>query len=519
MDKATTNGVHGTIVDSRIRNLIESTGGVPIGSFRQSNRKWYKFLCERGHERKRAVYYGIVSRIGPCRQCERDDQLAAVHKIAKEKNGRCLTVSLARLRTPVELECEQGHRWKNRATYVLQGKWCSECDGTVRRRVTIEKAKSIAAERGGECLSKELSSSRDDRLSWRCSEGHSWQATYHGVGHEGSWCPTCARKSRRIGIKQAHALAQRHGGKCLSDTCRDSREVLRWQCKNGHEWRLCYSALKTRGRFCLRCEPLSRRVRSEEEMLVWACEEAERRGGHCLSKKYDRREPYLEWECANGHRWVASCEEAIRRGSWCSECRETPHVDRRVSKSHIALRARMFDEAKEIAKDRGGKCLSTSYINNQAPLKWRCGEGHEWEAGFANVKQRGSWCPVCSRVRGSLKRLKAIADEAGGVLLSTEYKGAYHAYEWRCKSGHEFVRRLDAARGNFCIECREASLMIKRAKGCAEKRGGRFCSHQWAGPHGDHDWQCSAGHRFTESYDRVRSMGAWCPECGEGVGE
>ena len=48
-----------------------------------------------------------------------------------------------------------------------------------------------------------------------------------------------------------------------------------------------------------------------------------------------------------------------------------------------------------LAKQRGGQCLSDSYINTKTKLRWRCAKGHEWETTPASVKNAGSWCPVC----------------------------------------------------------------------------------------------------------------------------
>ena len=47
-----------------------------------------------------------------------------------------------------------------------------------------------------------------------------------------------------------------------------------------------------------------------------------------------------------------------------------------------------------IAAERGGKCLSTVYINARTHLDWMCSEGHPWKATPDNVT-RGTWCREC----------------------------------------------------------------------------------------------------------------------------
>lgn len=35
-----------------------------------------------------------------------------------------------------------------------------------------------------------------------------------------------------------------------------------------------------------------------------------------------------------------------------------------------------------LAEQRGGKCLAKKFIDDYAPLKWRCAKGHTWDAGY-----------------------------------------------------------------------------------------------------------------------------------------
>jgi len=62
-------------------------------------------------------------------------------------------------------------------------------------------------------------------------------------------------------------------------------------------------------------------------------------------------------------------------------------------KSNVKL---TLDEFKEIARDRGGKCLSNEYINVDTKLQWECKEGHMWWAKASHIKYRNQWCPACA---------------------------------------------------------------------------------------------------------------------------
>ena len=51
----------------------------------------------------------------------------------------------------------------------------------------------------------------------------------------------------------------------------------------------------------------------------------------------------------------------------------------------------------QIARDRGGKCLSKEYINARTHLEWMCAEGHRWKATPDSVKNKSAWCEKCYR--------------------------------------------------------------------------------------------------------------------------
>jgi hypothetical protein len=52
----------------------------------------------------------------------------------------------------------------------------------------------------------------------------------------------------------------------------------------------------------------------------------------------------------------------------------------------------------QLAQSKGGSCISTEYINSKKKLKWRCVNGHKWDATPHDIKQ-GAWCPICINER------------------------------------------------------------------------------------------------------------------------
>lgn len=53
-------------------------------------------------------------------------------------------------------------------------------------------------------------------------------------------------------------------------------------------------------------------------------------------------------------------------------------------------------DLKKAAKFRGGQCLSDNWDGNMyAPLKWKCAQGHKFNARPFTILKAGHWCPQC----------------------------------------------------------------------------------------------------------------------------
>lgn len=105
-------------------------------------------------------------------------------------------------------------------------------------------------------------------------------------------------------------------------------------------------------------------------------------------------------------------------------------------------------------------------------MKWRCAAGHVWKASPDNVRNRGSWCPQCSKKKKKLT-IEDMCDMAiakGGVCLSEVYVSSAEKLRWRCKVGHEFslspnnIRRAEDGRrkASWCPSCATSERLRKK---------------------------------------------------------
>ena len=305
------------------------------------------------------------------------------------------------------------------------------------RKLTIEQMQAIAKERGGKCLSKKYVN-QSTKLEWECAEGHRWKAVPDSIKHRQTWCPDCGGR-KRLTIKEMREIAKSRGGKCLSKKYVNQKTNLEWKCGKGHRWKATSTNVK-RGKWCSKCGT-RKGTRYKKRTIENMQEIAKSRGGKCLSKKYVNMQTNLEWECAEGHRWKSKPVNICNAGSWCAKC--------------AGILQLTIEEMQEIAKSRGGKCLSKKYVDSRTKLEWECAEGHRWKVSGHTVKS-GTWCPKCAGVlQLTIEQMQAIAKERGGKCLSKKYVNKKTKLEWECANGHRWKANSDNIEHNgaWCPEC------------------------------------------------------------------
>src|SRR5439155_12273117 len=139
---------------------------------------------------------------------------------------------------------------------------------------------------------------------------------------------------------------------------------------------------------------------------------------------YVDADTHLRWRCARGHEWTAPGHGVRTHGSWCPFC----------AKNRMSI-----EELRIVAELRGGECLSKRIEGAGHEYIWRCRMGHTFRAVLMSIVHQESWCPTCNKVaRGTLKRMRDVARARGGECLSVRYVSSTSELLWRCREGHEW---------------------------------------------------------------------------------
>lgn len=345
---------------------------------------------------------------------------------------------------------------------------------------TIEDMQALADTRGGVCLSLVYVRAMV-KLRWRCANGHEWESRPNDV-QSGYWCPFCAgrllwapgKSEEEARLEECQAVARKKAGECLSTSYRNNNTKLRWRCYKGHEWMAVPSSIK-QGQWCPCCS--GKQVWSPGSSQAVArlaeCRSiAGNMGGLFLSSAYCGAKGIHRWRCDEGHEWDAT-PDSIKQGSWCPVC---------SGKKRGSTQRGSLAGCIDLAKARGGKCISESYVNIGTKLRWRCEVGHEWDAS-PNSIQQGSWCPFCDGQRtwspgkthteASLEEYVGLARRRGGECLSDTYVSSQTKLHWRCADGHEWQATPGSIKqGQWCPYC-SFGLNEELCRGILERLTGK----------------------------------------------
>lgn len=181
-----------------------------------------------------------------------------------------------------------------------------------------------------------------------------------------------------------------------------------------------------------------------------------------------------------------------------------------------------LEDMQELAASRGGKCLASEYRSARVPLRWQCAERHDWDALPDNVRNKGSWCPVCAGLKPhTIDEMRRFAVGRGGVCISPSYRGLYGKIHWKCAKGHgwEASPKSILHQGTWCPECAgNTRRSLPEMQQIAGNRGGTCTSAVYVNDGTKLTWRCASAHDFEATPSNVK-RGRWCPDCSTGLGE
>ncbi|HEV7834569.1 MAG TPA: hypothetical protein VGP09_14470 [Caballeronia sp.] len=107
------------------------------------------------------------------------------------------------------------------------------------------------------------------------------------------------------------------------------------------------------------------------------------------------------------------------------------------------------------ARHRADRAMTFATLGTleTANAGWQCGRGHAWDDGVSAAQNVRCMNCATQRREQQTERLKALAGERGGRLLSASYVDATTPLRWECAFGHSWDAQAEIATRRWCAEC------------------------------------------------------------------
>jgi hypothetical protein len=231
---------------------------------------WWR--CENGHTWK-TTPNNRVSQGNGCPFCPRkvvlapaDKNLALVNpglasEWHPEKNGDLRPEEVwPSSNKKIWWRCNKGHEWQAKVNGRSNGNGCPYCYGryaTKENNLASKYPKLLTEwdeEKNTGVSPSDFTPHVSKKVWWRCTKGHSWQATIYNRAKNKSGCPVCVQNaSRKHTIEDFQNIANKRGGICLSEQFTSSKLKLKFCCKEGHVWETRADGILYSNQWCPIC--------------------------------------------------------------------------------------------------------------------------------------------------------------------------------------------------------------------------------------------------------------------------
>lgn len=235
-------------------------------------------------------------------------------------------------------KCDQGHEWRTAIHNRHQGSGCPYCSG--RYAISGENdlktlhpaiSKEWHYERNGDMQPDHFTASSGQKVWWKCSKGHEWQARI-ADRTSGNGCPYCSSNKVLSGYNDLQILNpvlaaewnyEKNDSLAPSDVLPNSSKSVWWKCSKGHEWQAIVSS-RNKGKGCPYCSGRFA-INGENDLQTvnpilaseWNYAKNE---GLTPADVLPNSNKKVWWKCRNGHEWQAIIANRNKRGDGCPEC-------------------------------------------------------------------------------------------------------------------------------------------------------------------------------------------------------
>ena len=356
--------------------------------------------------------------------------LQDAQKVAQKKGGRLISKAYTYSKRPYLWECANGHQWKSSFDKIRNTRsWCPYCSGGSGEecvRICFQRIfrRKFPKKRPDWLVVGSRSRLELDGYNARMGVAFEHQGRMHYL-HIRHFHGTRKNFAKRVALDRLkNRLCTQHGVRLVKipevgwkfTLERLLPEVIRRCRKQGIRVPVGADRLRINYAPAMNMNP-----DKSVECLKLLAAHARKRGGHLLDKEWHGRKWKHRFKCQRGHifrttignligleRWCNLCSLVTRRHrkkDWWNRYRET-FSDKLRKKRSYRLR-----ELQDIAKKRGGRCLSVEWDKVNTRYKFECGTcGRVWMTTALHIIQ-GQWCRICASRKARRIQLRQTETE------------------------------------------------------------------------------------------------------------
>ena len=325
-----------------------------------------------------------------------ETDLATTHpELAKQAVGwDPTTVKAGTSNRKSKWRCARGHEWLSTPSNRVNGHDCPYCSG-LRVIVGETDLATTHPELAKEAVGWDpttVAAGNDVKRLWRCQRNHVWKAQTYSRARLGTGCPYCSGHRAIPGetdLATTHPeLAKEAVGWDPTQFGLGSAKRVTWRCQLGHEYQAVITNRTYMHSGCSICA--GKQVLSGYNDLATTHPElaaqAEGWDPTTVSAGSKKRR---QWRCDREHKWTTPIH--YRMDSGCPYC---------SNKAVLIGYNDLATTHPELAAQAEGWDPTTVVAGSNKKRKWRCGEGHIWNAVVgtrSSGPKGGSGCPSCAK--------------------------------------------------------------------------------------------------------------------------
>ena len=237
-------------------------------------------------------------------------------------------------------KCANGHEWQATIAHRNDGSGCPYCSGRYvitgendLKTINPDLANEWNYKRNGGLKPAHFLANSHEKVWWKCSNGHEWQATIDSR-NTGRGCPYCASQKILKGYNDLLTINptlakewnhEKNDKLTPSDVMPNSNKKVWWKCSNGHEWQAMVSS-RNKGACCPYCSGRNA-IKGENDLQTTNPSLAkewnyEKNNGLTPMEVMPNSGKKVWWKCSKGHEWQARIADR-NKGRGCPICRKT----------------------------------------------------------------------------------------------------------------------------------------------------------------------------------------------------